>query len=752
MNVYYLLPLLLVALVFIQSPDAFAERGKNFDKEIIAVNPDGTLQVRHTLLSYDRVNHDGVWKDYVFTDYGNYLEIKTAANILRLDVVTCGFSFHNAENQLLFGDSIIAFNSIVNQYTWNAVTQVNSAACEAYYDVSENSLVAKRYAAGVGYMEYKYIFDNGNWKTQLEATNLTGLTNRVFAFDQTIDLNRDTIKFGGVSRNLDNFNGQSFDRTFLVNNQAKVLEFLNGVNFDFDLGFDYLDSVTITDTGAGKTKLTFHYMRNNEILMPNETLIIDPTFGWSAYSTAKMVFTGAAAAATCQAFTSESSVFPTTLGAGASGAASRCWIHVVEDDFSSITSATSITSVKIRMDTSADTGMVGCDYNALSADIGAQTPAQLATAATTGTALVNDDTTCASNGSNLEVTLGNTANTLLLAEINSGNGIWGIGIVEQDYPTRQAAERTISIGGYEWEVVYDITPPPDAVDDLTSPSQSYGSIDLLWTQPALNGGNLSGYQINYTTPWGNPLTVLTNNTGTSDTSTTVSGLSIATDYTFGVSAWTEIGNNVTNPPMVWLNVTTAGNFTIGSATFNQTNSQVLPITFEEQDINATAKFLNVTFANTYTLACDFSYQFANDNRTYTGLSSYAVSSTLDETYFILTDFEDEIINVNCYDTVTGTDAEYLLVQSDFPLLNQINNFRNGTYGTMGAFGAFDLVTIAVVIFSMIGLNRVNESVGAIFNIILLGSLAYFEIIELPTVIFGVLTVVIIFIITSTRKD
>lgn len=291
-------------------------------------------------------------------------------------------------------------------------------------------------------------------------------------------------------------------------------------------------------------------------------------------------------------------------------------------------------------------------------------------------------------------------------------------------------------------------PPPDAVDDLYSPSQTFGSVDLAWTQPNLNTGNLSGYQIKYDTPQtSSPSITLENNTESALTSATVSGLDISTGYSFQIGVWTEGYNGTGNI----LNVTTLGNFTIGSATFNQTNTSVLPITFEEQAINSTAKFLNVTYANTFTLSCDFHYKFANTNQTYSGITGTAVSTTLDEIAFSMNNVEQEIIDVYCWDTITGTDARYVLIQSDFPLLQQIENFRNGTYGTSGNFGIFDLVTLLVVIVSMIGLNRVNESVGAVFNIMFLGSLAWFEIIELPTIIFGAIAVVLVFVITSTRK-
>ena len=61
------------------------------------------------------------------------------------------------------------------------------------------------------------------------------------------------------------------------------------------------------------------------------------------------------------------------------------------------------------------------------------------------------------------------------------------------------------------------------------------------------------------------------------------------------------------------------------------------------------------------------------------------------------------------------------------------------------------MVLGVIIISMIGFNRVNESVGAVFNTILIGSLAYFEVIELSTLVFGMIAVVLMLVISSTRK-
>ena len=312
-------------------------------------------------------------------------------------------------------------------------------------------------------------------------------------------------------------------------------------------------------------------------------------------------------------------------------------------------------------------------------------------------------------------------------------------------------------------ITFNVT--PNAVTNLSSPDQTVSTIELLWSQPNIHNMTLQGYQINYTTPHGTPLTKLVNNTNSSSVNYVVSGLLFATQYSFEVAPWTTGGTNTTGNI---LNSTTDGDtFTVGAIVVNQTNPDIVDIRFERIDINDTALFLNVTYSSTFNLACDFTYKFARINQTYTNLDTITISSGIVESSFLFTSVDNEIIDVLCWDQDSAHVASasvgagagnythagsYIITQTQFPLLDQINNFRNGVYGTEGKFGVLDLVTLGIIIISMIGFNRVNETVGIVFNIILLGALSYFEIIVLPTLIFGALAVVVVFTIASTRKD
>ncbi len=266
---FLIIPLLLVPGL------VYGEVGKNYDT---ILNPDGSIT---WISAPERIlDNNWIWKNYIFTDDVNYLQVETASASVRLDKNLCEFSFYNGgviggKTPILI-DDIIPFQSVDGSGVWNKITSLDNAACSSSWDGSE--LKAVKTVVGLGTIEYAYKFTGSSWKTELRATNESGLNDRLFGFEQVFDLNRDTINFAGVQRNLDNYDGVIFDRTFLVANQAQVIDLLNGHKFDFDLGFDNLNQVTVNDTGSGSSLLTFQYFYGQTILPDGMTLVIDPTF------------------------------------------------------------------------------------------------------------------------------------------------------------------------------------------------------------------------------------------------------------------------------------------------------------------------------------------------------------------------------------------------------------------------------------------------------------------------------------------
>ncbi len=546
-GVLFLLPFLAI-VSFGLSQDSFADEtivGYNY---FDVTNPDGT----HTWSSHEPYIFDG--ENYVpYIRDGLTVDAPIGTVTLNPD------GSYNWNGK--FTDRIIGKYADISDLTsWTYPNSLNN-------DIPDLSFVndefhSNKIKSGVADMDYKYVFNNGKWKTELIVTNLSGLTTKVFGFDQVIDLNSDSIKFGGISRNLDNFDGVTFDKEFLDNNQGKVLDLLNGVDFDFDLGYENLYSVTVHDTGVNSSQLVFDY-RTDMILLPGETLIIDPTFGYTTASTQETLFTAQHTAGTCIASTSNATLTANTIGAQDSGINGRCWQVEFEFNIDSIIAAgpTTIDSVKIHQDLTLDNGMTNCDVYYFDDGMGNLSIAQKADRAkgTGSTLLVDNDTFCDSTGTDVEVDLSSVGNALVLSTVQSGGSYAGFAINIGDYPTREAFNTYITYADPQLEIIYTTIPAPDKIDDLTYANLDSDSVDLIWTEPNLNTGNVTNYMVNSTTPWSSTTNFLAN---TTSLFYNVTGLNWGTDYSFSASVLTEGGYNFTGNV---LNITTTSPLYTGVA-------------------------------------------------------------------------------------------------------------------------------------------------------------------------------------------
>lgn len=213
---------------------------------------------------------------------------------------------------------------------------------------------------------------------------------------------------------------------------------------------------------------------------------------------------------------------------------------------------------------------------------------------------------------------------------------------------------------------------------------------------------------------------------------------------------TTTGFNIATSNTVTLNY---GTIVSGNLNFNFTNGNVAPFQFFRKDLNTTDTRLSVVYPNVFSVKCNLAYTFAITNSTYgPPLPNIPFDTNNKNSSFLFHNLNNEIVNVVCNDVITNATGKYVLTQSPFPFQQQVQNLRNGVYGTHGQIGILDFVTLGIIIISMIGFNRVNEAVGAIFSLIIIGACAAFQLIELPTFIAGAVIVIVMLAILSTRKS
>ncbi len=457
-------------------------------------------------------------------------------------------------------------------------------------------------------------------------------------------------------------------------------------------------------------------------------------------------------------FISSDLVSSARVGTEEAASSTDCYRSWFEFDVTSIDNDVVITDTTLFLDRDSSNGLGTCDFMAMAARPStSDIEINLWDDMGDGTVYLNNQVPCIS-AIQQSYDLGATADTDLQgnlavnwfaigvrdgAESQSGADEWN------DYHTLEDGLPLAPV----LQITYTIQ-APDPVTDLAISNLATTTLDLTWTVPIgiLNGGTLNGSQINFTTPFGDPLTVITNNTNSTTNAVTVSGLAQDTPFSFRVSIWNEVGNNATGNIV---NATTLqfGNFTVGAIDLEAVNIDFRTWQFLRTDLNASAYSLSVIFPDTFNATCQFHFKFANVDLNHSNLVTTIPGGGQLEATFLFNNTANEVIDVVCVDEADPTNAEgrFLLTQTNFILLQQFDQFRDGTFGTMGMFGAIDLITLFGIVFATIGFNRINESVGGFFMLVILGVMAFFQIIVWPTALSGAIAVVVMLVVMSTRK-
>ncbi len=548
-GIFFILPFLLIASVGLVN-DSYAYRGLDYS---LTDNPDGsfTKTIGLSPYIYDgnsyvpfiangneiQTNHGSVsLVDDIFTFYPN--------GIINQPIYEDGIITGYFRNDAKFDDSVLGkYADVTNQNIWTYPNNLNNAIPTTSWN--GNELVTSKLYPGVGLLEYKYIQNNGVWKTQLEITNLSGLTTKVFGFDQIININSDTIKFGGVVRNLDNFDGQTFNKQFLDNNKGKVLDLMTGEYFDFDIAYDDLYSITVHDTGVGKSQLVFDF-RTSNILLPNEKLILDPTVtpGYSGHI--ELFDDSGTASTTCDNVTfSKDTVGVGDLGVflrnDASASNHNCHVAIFSFDRTALPENIEVTALDFNYEVDGGSSPQNCDFNPMTVNVTSATNQQLWTDANDGTPYVSNDATCKTIGTGYSEALGTAGYT----DFEDAVDLFNIAVTYNSM-TRPATSSSMYMTAVTLSITYTEIKLPTQPTGLTVIPISTSQLDVDWDD-APTPDNLTGWRIFEESPVGNGWIKLVNDTGTTTSHYNHTSLSTKTQYNYmvaGINA-TGVGNNST---------------------------------------------------------------------------------------------------------------------------------------------------------------------------------------------------------------
>ena len=710
-----ILGIILVGLV----PTANAEVGQNFDRTQIGPK---TFQWQS---HYERILDNGQFVNYKLNDDGNIITFESANIIFKLDKNTCSFSLSNPETKQ------VSIGSFTHDLIIDGLVQPSSCSVTSTTQATDGiDVKVSRVGISGSFITTYHIDQKKSFPLELvyDLTNSTKVS-KIGVVDTCvgcngISLGGDLIKFGDYIMDTEN----------RIHNSLKSTDDTKG---------DY----TITYEG--------------DALPVGQKLVIDPTFSGAATNSYEVRTGLPGVGVTCP--TTGSVITPGNTQLYIEDAdlnVNFCDATAFRFNVTSIPVDSIVTNSSFQTVVGSVSTPKNCDINEVLHDPSTADATALwndILNSANGTTWLNNNTWCTATGGK-DLDLGTGADSGFQSIIQSGADIISIGYVFDDM-TRDSTSfhEVVLTGSHTLTLTYQST-SGNAVTDLHAFQITGTSVILEWTQPDLHNGTLTGYQINSTTPWSQPLTIIVNDTANSLTRATVSGLTEQTQYSFRASARTELGTNQTGNI---LNVTTLSDFSVGTLNLTASNTELVPIMFERNDINDTALFLNVTYSNTFHLACDFHYKFVQTNRTYTNLANVTVAATRVRSDFQFNGVNNEIIDVFCWNDNAGgmnstnvnntNSGRYIITQTEFVLLQQIANFRNGVYGTGGMFGVLDMITLMVVIIGMIGLNRTNEGVGAFFLVALVGAMAFFDIVEWTTFIASSIALVVMLGVAKIRE-
>lgn len=242
----------------------------------------------------ERIMVNGEWENYFLTaDNQKIIFNSNSIGGFIYDIPTCSYTIY--ENGF-DGNQIIPSVSSVATYlkdgTWQNMA-VNQEECLVNVSQNENGIFLTSTknliqtitnGTNVNGTAITFNVETEKFVQELKVDIFGGIketfkvwneSDEQLGISQTVHTG-ETIIIGENTIDIAQFNGQSFDRQFLEDNQARIFEIADGLNYDFDLGFESLTGINIISESSffdTTYKVNLDYANGNFV----NYLEIDPT-------------------------------------------------------------------------------------------------------------------------------------------------------------------------------------------------------------------------------------------------------------------------------------------------------------------------------------------------------------------------------------------------------------------------------------------------------------------------------------------
>jgi hypothetical protein len=493
-------------------------------------------------------DYNGDYVPYLVQEDASMVQVETEDGSFVWDKSACAITFYRngyieeGEQPVIGSDSFVIHGALNGTDNWNQLSAINGATCqtEVIEDGNDVEVRGTKHVDGQGTFVIRYIKAEGaDLKTQLEVTNLNpAWNNHKLAVIETLHV-PDNVKLGDTVYNVEANNGTFVGRTWIQNHGAEIVNISDNINYEVGLGWDQLWGINVVYED-NTSKLVFDYSNQNNIILPGETLILDPTFS-SSSNTFAITLTDSTNDDDCADFVSAASGSTVSVRTYRTFDSSDCIVSTIEWDTSSIPDNANITDTRFKFEVSS------CSTFCSTVDIVAMSAQPSVTANSTNFSNVRNGTTYSNANhltvaTNYDLDLGTTADSNV--QSNLLDDWFAVGLDPDAYLETSNAyissvPLTSATPNPTLEIVYST--PPNEPTSLTGIQTNSTNVQLSWTAPTDNGGSpITGYVVNRNQT---SLAVIGNVTTYDDNT-----ISSDTFYNYTVQATNAVGNGTESTP------------------------------------------------------------------------------------------------------------------------------------------------------------------------------------------------------------
>ncbi len=487
-HVLYIIPILLAVTI----PSALAEVGQNYDT---VINDDGSI----TWTSHpERILVNNEWQNYFLeVNDSKVIFYSNSVGSFIFDKDTCSYSIYengwelNPQTQII--PSVSAVATYLKDGTWENM-EVNNLLCDVTVQEFDDRVILKSVKEDVTKYEQEIILDiNFGFK---ETFKIWHDGNQELGISQTVHTG-ESITIADQTINIAQLNGQSFDRQFIIDNEAEILQLTDSINYDFDKGITSLSNVNIIFDSDYKINLDYAHGMNGTAFV--NYLEIDPTFtatpsydGWFRDNNGDNVCSTWALSQLSTGVL-EPHIY------GSPSAYIDCQLAFIEFPISGISSPIVVSDVELDFYVTSIYGSPDpCDVRPIINNRPSTSTGQSVFTEIMGGSDYTQLPECQSTGQKSNMSLGSQANTDFQSAVS--NGWFAIGLkqdtdtVNANKITSIASSRHSTYPAPQLTVTYSSFTIPDAITDLSASFNS-PNIDLTFSTPNNGGSTITSFKV-----------------------------------------------------------------------------------------------------------------------------------------------------------------------------------------------------------------------------------------------------------------